>query len=122
MMEVTEKKSQDNNMKEATHIVREVPGQQDARDFDVYGDEEEADSASRELFLTSSQLTPFLVKYRTLVWWKAAALMLAETVSLGVRMVCMSVLDLSDRLVDSISTVSVCQPWHGGGNNIGHCA
>lgn len=27
-----------------------------------------------------------LVKYRTMVWWKAAALMLAETVSLGVRL------------------------------------
>ncbi|KAF7799617.1 hypothetical protein EIP86_010855 [Pleurotus ostreatoroseus] len=66
-MEVTEKKLQDNNMKEATHIVREVPDQHDARDFDVYGDEEEAD-----------------IKYRTLVWWKAAALMLAETVSLGI--------------------------------------
>lgn len=26
------------------------------------------------------------VKYRTMVWWKAAALMLAETVSLGVRL------------------------------------
>lgn len=27
----------------------------------------------------------YVVKYRTMVWWKAAALMLAETVSLGVR-------------------------------------
>lgn len=32
------------------------------------------------------QLTPWfhIVKYRTMDWWKAAALMLAETVSLGV--------------------------------------
>ncbi|KAI0950224.1 hypothetical protein AcV7_008761 [Taiwanofungus camphoratus] len=36
-------------------------------DFDVYGDEKGAD-----------------IKYRTMVWWKAAALMLAETVSLGI--------------------------------------
>ncbi|KAI0797504.1 transmembrane amino acid transporter protein-domain-containing protein [Abortiporus biennis] len=36
-------------------------------EFDVYGNEEHAD-----------------VKYRTMVWWKAAALMLAETVSLGI--------------------------------------
>ncbi|KAI8982797.1 transmembrane amino acid transporter protein-domain-containing protein [Trametes punicea] len=35
--------------------------------FDVYGDEESAE-----------------IKYRTMVWWKAAALMLAETVSLGI--------------------------------------
>ncbi|KAI0345125.1 hypothetical protein BDW22DRAFT_1426816 [Trametopsis cervina] len=35
--------------------------------FDVYGDEAEAD-----------------IQYRTMVWWKAAALMLAETVSLGI--------------------------------------
>ncbi|KAI0780491.1 transmembrane amino acid transporter protein-domain-containing protein [Trametes elegans] len=35
--------------------------------FDVYGDEDEAE-----------------IKYRTMVWWKAAALMLAETVSLGI--------------------------------------
>jgi hypothetical protein len=27
-----------------------------------------------------------IVKYRTMVWWKAAALMLAETVSLGVSL------------------------------------
>ncbi|EMD38128.1 hypothetical protein CERSUDRAFT_113275 [Gelatoporia subvermispora B] len=46
--------------KEGTH-----PVQQDA--FDVYGDDESAD-----------------IKYRTMVWWKAAALMLAETVSLGI--------------------------------------
>ncbi|KAH8106923.1 transmembrane amino acid transporter protein-domain-containing protein [Cristinia sonorae] len=36
-------------------------------DFDVYGNEESAD-----------------IQYRTMVWWKAAALMLAETVSLGI--------------------------------------
>jgi len=36
-------------------------------DFDVYGNEATAD-----------------IKYRTMVWWKAAALMLAETVSLGI--------------------------------------
>ncbi|KAI0823591.1 transmembrane amino acid transporter protein-domain-containing protein [Trametes gibbosa] len=36
-------------------------------DFDVYGDEGSAQ-----------------IKYRTMVWWKAAALMLAETVSLGI--------------------------------------
>ncbi|KZT21835.1 hypothetical protein NEOLEDRAFT_1171718 [Neolentinus lepideus HHB14362 ss-1] len=36
-------------------------------DFDVYGDEQTAD-----------------IKYRTMHWWKAAALMLAETVSLGI--------------------------------------
>jgi len=36
-------------------------------DFDVYGDEKGAD-----------------IQYRTMVWWKAAALMLAETVSLGI--------------------------------------
>lgn len=36
-------------------------------EFDVYGNEETAD-----------------IKYRTMVWWKAAALMLAETVSLGI--------------------------------------
>ncbi|CAL1705414.1 unnamed protein product [Somion occarium] len=36
-------------------------------EFDVYGDEEAAD-----------------IQYRTMVWWKAAALMLAETVSLGI--------------------------------------
>ncbi|OCH93824.1 hypothetical protein OBBRIDRAFT_832292 [Obba rivulosa] len=41
------------------------PVQQDA--FDVYGDDESAD-----------------IKYRTMEWWKAAALMLAETVSLGI--------------------------------------
>ncbi|KAI0647479.1 transmembrane amino acid transporter protein-domain-containing protein [Trametes meyenii] len=35
--------------------------------FDVYGDEDTAE-----------------IKYRTMVWWKAAALMLAETVSLGI--------------------------------------
>ncbi|TCD70291.1 hypothetical protein EIP91_004192 [Steccherinum ochraceum] len=35
-------------------------------EFDVYGNEETAD-----------------IQYRTMVWWKAAALMLAETVSLG---------------------------------------
>ncbi|KAI0636550.1 transmembrane amino acid transporter protein-domain-containing protein [Trametes polyzona] len=35
--------------------------------FDVYGDEDSAE-----------------IKYRTMVWWKAAALMLAETVSLGI--------------------------------------
>ena len=34
------------------------------------------------LLLTAA---PHAVKYRTMVWWKAAALMLAETVSLGVR-------------------------------------
>ncbi|KZT70098.1 amino acid transporter [Daedalea quercina L-15889] len=38
-----------------------------ADEFDVYGDEGSAD-----------------IKYRTMVWWKCAALMLAETVSLGV--------------------------------------
>ncbi|KAI0689778.1 transmembrane amino acid transporter protein-domain-containing protein [Cytidiella melzeri] len=38
-----------------------------AKSFDVYGDEEKAD-----------------IKYRTMQWWKAAALMLAETVSLGI--------------------------------------
>ena len=38
-----------------------------SREFDVYGDETHAD-----------------IKYRTMDWWKAAALMLAETVSLGV--------------------------------------
>ncbi|THH14738.1 hypothetical protein EUX98_g9571 [Antrodiella citrinella] len=36
-------------------------------DFDVYGNEDFAD-----------------IQYRTMVWWKAAALMLAETVSLGI--------------------------------------
>ncbi|THG98975.1 hypothetical protein EW026_g3291 [Hermanssonia centrifuga] len=38
-----------------------------SREFDVYGDESHAD-----------------IKYRTMDWWKAAALMLAETVSLGI--------------------------------------
>ncbi|KAH9843113.1 transmembrane amino acid transporter protein-domain-containing protein [Rhodofomes roseus] len=38
-----------------------------ADEFDVYGDDASAD-----------------IKYRTMVWWKAAALMLAETVSLGI--------------------------------------
>ncbi|KAI0362578.1 hypothetical protein OH77DRAFT_1416854 [Trametes cingulata] len=41
--------------------------QPDAHAFDVYGDEDSAE-----------------IKYRTMVWWKAAALMLAETVSLGI--------------------------------------
>ncbi|KAH9852750.1 transmembrane amino acid transporter protein-domain-containing protein [Lenzites betulinus] len=36
-------------------------------EYDVYGDEKTAE-----------------IKYRTMVWWKAAALMLAETVSLGI--------------------------------------
>ncbi len=43
-MEVPEKKPQDTNMKEATHIVREVPDEH-APEYDVYGDEEEATSA-----------------------------------------------------------------------------
>ncbi|RDX46943.1 hypothetical protein OH76DRAFT_1355313 [Lentinus brumalis] len=37
-------------------------------DFDVYGEDDESSD----------------IKYRTMVWWKAAALMLAETVSLGI--------------------------------------
>ncbi|KAL1947678.1 hypothetical protein VTO73DRAFT_13402 [Trametes versicolor] len=41
--------------------------QTDGNSFDVYGNEETAE-----------------IKYRTMVWWKAAALMLAETVSLGI--------------------------------------
>ncbi|KAK7693890.1 hypothetical protein QCA50_003463 [Cerrena zonata] len=39
----------------------------DTHEYDVYGDEDTAE-----------------IKYRTMVWWKAAALMLAETVSLGI--------------------------------------
>ncbi|KAI0723816.1 transmembrane amino acid transporter protein-domain-containing protein [Cerioporus squamosus] len=38
------------------------------QDFDVYGEDDESAD----------------IKYRTMVWWKAAALMLAETVSLGI--------------------------------------
>ncbi|PCH37939.1 neutral amino acid transporter [Wolfiporia cocos MD-104 SS10] len=48
------------NGKEAAQVVQHS-------EFDVYGDEENAD-----------------IQYRTMVWWKAAALMLAETVSLGI--------------------------------------
>lgn len=38
------------------------------------------------LVVQTIQLMPWFhtVKYRTMDWWKAAALMLAETVSLGV--------------------------------------
>ncbi|KAJ3529544.1 hypothetical protein NM688_g7839 [Phlebia brevispora] len=67
-MEKSEKKSQEQTLKEPVHLVREVGGDSTMGDeFDVYGDEKSAD-----------------IKYRTLVWWKAAALMLAETVSLGI--------------------------------------
>ncbi|EPQ55513.1 hypothetical protein GLOTRDRAFT_60231 [Gloeophyllum trabeum ATCC 11539] len=48
--------------------VQPVPmGRVRTNEFDVYGDEETAQ-----------------IKYRTMHWWKAAALMLAETVSLGI--------------------------------------
>ncbi|KAH9900929.1 transmembrane amino acid transporter protein-domain-containing protein [Cubamyces lactineus] len=45
----------------------DVDVQPHGNEFDVYGDEDSAE-----------------IKYRTMVWWKAAALMLAETVSLGI--------------------------------------
>ena len=54
------------------------------------------------------------VKYRTMVWWKAAALMIAETVSLGVRAFEMHGLRVSSHVyVDFVSSISVCQPWDG---------
>ncbi|THG98973.1 hypothetical protein EW026_g3292 [Hermanssonia centrifuga] len=62
-----EKKRQEHPSDESVHT---APGGKhdvhSANEFDVYGDESSAD-----------------IQYRTLVWWKAAALMLAETVSLG---------------------------------------
>ena len=63
-------------------------------DFDVYGeDDESADSTllfwsfANSVLCSHTFISP--VKYRTMVWWKAAALMLAETVSLGVRCGCL---------------------------------
>ena len=57
-------------------------------DFDVYG-EDDGEAQSEYLryscVVLSSRARLRSVKYRTMVWWKAAALMLAETVSLGVR-------------------------------------
>ncbi|KDQ49937.1 hypothetical protein JAAARDRAFT_142662 [Jaapia argillacea MUCL 33604] len=56
----------------------------DAEDYDVYGDE--GNDSTSPPPPTSELLLIFLsaVKYRTMHWWKAAALMLAETVSLGI--------------------------------------
>lgn len=68
----------------AEHGVNEK-GSTKAHEFDVYGDEDTADSTSIRLCkLCYVLIFQHLVKYRTMVWWKAAALMLAETVSLGV--------------------------------------
>ena len=53
--------------------------------FDVYGDEDNADSTCTHAFECIFCINMYSVKYRTMEWWKAAALMLAETVSLGVR-------------------------------------
>ncbi|OBZ65707.1 N amino acid transport system protein [Grifola frondosa] len=44
-----------------------VPDKEAYEGFDVYGNEKDAQ-----------------IQYRTMVWWKAAALMLAETISLGI--------------------------------------
>ncbi len=63
----------------------------------------------------------YAVKYRTLVWWKAAALMLAETVSLGVRTSLVSTWEFSNRPIDSIFAIRLCRPRYGSGNYIGHC-
>lgn len=58
--------------------------QTDGNSFDVYGNEETAES--ERIHPVPRRCTHYSsVKYRTMVWWKAAALMLAETVSLGVR-------------------------------------
>ncbi|KAH9952019.1 transmembrane amino acid transporter protein-domain-containing protein [Amylocystis lapponica] len=57
--------SEDGNYAERTLLAEKGHGKPDA--FDVYGDDASAQ-----------------IKYRTMVWWKAAALMLAETVSLGI--------------------------------------
>ncbi len=54
--------------------------------FDVYGDEDDADSTcihTLEYIFDTKIIYP--VKYRTMGWWKAVVLMIAHTVSLGVR-------------------------------------
>ena len=70
-----------------------------SHEFDVYGDETNAD-----------------IKYRTMDWQKAAALMLAETVSLGVRLFVLSVLHgtLTGYQILSIPSVFVTLGMVGG--------
>ncbi len=81
-----EKKRQEHPSDESVHT---APGGKhdvhSANEFDVYGDESSADSELSLQYILPLLLRMGIVQYRTLVWWKAAALMLAETVSLGVR-------------------------------------
>ncbi|PSR77566.1 hypothetical protein PHLCEN_2v7756 [Hermanssonia centrifuga] len=80
-----EKKRQEHPSNESVHT---APGGKhdvhSANEFDVYGDESSADSELSLQFISPLLLSMGIVQYRTLVWWKAAALMLAETVSLGI--------------------------------------
>lgn len=64
----TPSQSDDGSLKEKAVTQPHDEFENTSKEFDVYGDETNAD-----------------IKYRTMDWWRAAALMLAETVSLGVR-------------------------------------
>ncbi|KAI0726673.1 transmembrane amino acid transporter protein-domain-containing protein [Fomitopsis betulina] len=60
--------NQEGSFRDTTESGKRTNKDMTVNEFDVYGDEGESAD----------------IKYRTMVWWKAAALMLAETVSLGI--------------------------------------